>query len=314
MKKPLPTLVYTDRCFEDHNTGPGHPENAGRLQAVRRILPAGTNTPPVPGPESFPRADGVHSTAQIQLVRQLTKQGGGSIDPDTVVSPASWDVARRAAATCTDAVERILDGQARNALCLIRPPGHHATDQQSMGFCLFNNIALAAQTVLQRQAGPCLIVDWDVHHGNGTQDIFYNRDDVFYYSVHRYPFYPGTGHSSETGTGPGLGYTLNVPLPAATSSREYVDAFRAGLEKAAARIKPGFLLISAGFDAHRLDPVGSLGLGSEDFYLLTRMVIEVADLYCGGRLVSCLEGGYEPAALARSVGAHLRALEDQTPG
>jgi acetoin utilization deacetylase AcuC-like enzyme len=202
-------------------------------------------------------------------------------------------------------------GRGRNALCLVRPPGHHATPTHSMGFCLFNNIALAAQRARQaHDLKRILIVDWDVHHGNGTQDIFYADPEVQFFSVHRYGrgFYPGSGAADETGTGAGLGRTLNLPLRFGVSRKEYLAAFAAGLETAADAIKPELILLSAGFDAHAADPIGSLGLEVEDFADMTRMILQTARTHSGGRLVSCLEGGYDLEALALSVEAHLYEL------
>jgi acetoin utilization deacetylase AcuC-like enzyme len=220
-------------------------------------------------------------------------------------------VALAAAGACVAAVDSVVTGAHTNALCLVRPPGHHATASLSMGFCLFNNIALAAQRALTaHRLTRILIVDWDVHHGNGTQDIFYESPEVFFFSIHRYGngFYPGTGAANETGHRRGLGYTLNTPIRFGTPRPQYYDCYRAALEKAADRIKPELVLVSAGFDAHVRDPIGSLELETEDFAKLTRDVLDAARVHAGGRLVSCLEGGYDVRALAQSVQAHLEQL------
>lgn len=225
------------------------------------------------------------------------------------MSEDSFNVARNAAGTAIAAVEQVVAGKYRRALCLIRPPGHHALHAAPMGFCLFNNVAVAARHAVE-QLGlvRVLIVDWDVHHGNGTQDAFYSDGRVHFFSVHRSPFYPGTGAADETGTGPGLGAIFNLPLRFGISRRELIERFHNMLESAAARAKPELILISAGFDAHRADPIGSLGLEAEDFVTLTRLVADCAGQYCGGKIVSLLEGGYNLHALAQSVQAHAEEL------
>ena len=232
------------------------------------------------------------------------------LEADTVCSPASYQVALAAAGACASAVDAVLDGIDRTALCLVRPPGHHATPTHSMGFCLFNNVALAARRALERGLSRVLIVDWDVHHGNGTQDVFYDDPRVAFLSVHRFGhgFYPGTGDIDETGTGDGLGATVNVPLRFGIRRPDYHAAFRSALEKAADRCRPELVLVSAGFDADARDPIGSLGLEAEDFISLTRAVMDVAETHCAGRLVSCLEGGYDLDALAEGVQVHLETL------
>ena len=251
----------------------------------------------------------MHEPGQVRQVRRAAETEGGYLDRDTPVSPESYTVALAAAGACASAVDAVIRGTGRNALCLVRPPGHHATPTTSMGFCLFNNVALAAQRARTAHGlTRLLIVDWDVHHGNGTQDIFYSDPEVQFLSVHRYPFYPGTGAADETGTGPGLGRTLNVPLRYGISRKDYRAAFTAALEKAADAIRPELVLVSAGFDAHAADPIGSLGLEVEDFAEMTKLVLDVVRTHAGGRLVSCLEGGYDLEALASSVQAHLEEL------
>ncbi len=308
------TLLYTDPLFLQHDTGP-HPETADRLRAIsarleKTDLPARCR----PGnyhPLTAETVAQLHSPRMVRSAEDVAARGGGLLDPDTVVSPESFRVARAAAGACVSAVDAVLRGDDLNALCLVRPPGHHATPTRSMGFCLFNNIALAARHALSAHAlDRLLIVDWDVHHGNGTQDIFYADPRVLFFSIHRYGmgFYPGTGDADETGEGTGQGYTLNVPLRYGTPRKDYRAAFRSALDDAANKIKPQLVLVSAGFDAHARDPIGSLGLEVEDFVWLTQQVLDVVKTHCGGRLVSCLEGGYNLNVLAESVQAHLEEL------
>jgi acetoin utilization deacetylase AcuC-like enzyme len=308
------TLLYTDPLFLRHETGP-HPETSDRLRAITaRLDAAGLPKRCRAGtyrPLKLEDIEAVHDPAMIRRVWETARHGGGRLDPDTVVSRASCDVALAAAGAATAAVDAVLAGPERNALCLVRPPGHHATPTHSMGFCLFNNVALAARaTVSKHGLGRVLIVDWDVHHGNGTQDAFYEDPAVTFFSIHRYGggFYPGTGAADETGSGRGLGHTLNAPIRFGTPRPDYRAAFSRALEKTAAVSRPELVLLSAGFDAHALDPIGSLSLEVEDFAWLTRQVLDVARTHAGGRLVSCLEGGYNLEVLAESVQAHLEGL------
>ena len=308
------TLLISDPRFLNHDTGP-HVETADRLRVIsQRLQQAGLIARCTPLPfEAMAETEieRVHSPAVLELLKRLESRGGGMADADTVVSEESRSVAQLAAGACAAAVDAVIAGKDTTVLCLVRPPGHHATPTHSMGFCLFNNIALAARRALDHhQLNRILIVDWDVHHGNGTQDVFYAEPRVMFISIHRYGhgFYPGTGAVDETGTGPGLGYTINAPVRYGTSRPAYHSQFLSALEKAADRMRPELVLLSAGFDAHHRDPIGSLGLESEDFGELTRLVLQVADTYAGGRLVSCLEGGYDLEALAESVEIHFQGL------
>ena len=310
------TILYTDPIFLKHETG-GHPENPNRLRSILRLLDEHDLLSRCSKGEfsaiSEAAATEVHDPGMLAAEKAMCAAGGGYLDPDTVVSPESFMVALAAAGAATAAVDAVLEGKDKNALCLIRPPGHHATPDRIMGFCLLNNIALAAHHARKVHGlNRILIVDWDVHHGNGTQDIFYADPGVFFYSIHRYGhgFYPGSGAHDETGTGPGLGYTLNADVRYGTSRADYHARFRHDVEKVADKIKPELVLISAGFDAHAEDPVGSLGLETEDFSTLTRLVMDVANTHAKGRVVSCLEGGYNLDALAVSVKAHLQDLLD----
>jgi acetoin utilization deacetylase AcuC-like enzyme len=312
------TLLYRDDRFLQHQTG-NHPESADRIQGIHAMLDKHDATkrchenPWEPVPEE--ELESVHTEAYLKQFLQISRQGGGRLDADTVASEQSWDVARLAAGAVTDAVRRVIDGDDPRALCLVRPPGHHALPERAMGFCLLNNIALAARSAIDRHGlDRVLIVDWDVHHGNGSQDIFWRDEQVGFLSIHRWPFYPGSGEAAETGEGPGLGTTRNLPVTMGTSRQDYLARFQQELEDFAARINPQLVLLSAGFDAHRLDPVGSLDLETEDYRPLTRQVTQIADSYCGGRLVSMLEGGYHVEALAQSVSVHLDCLMQEPPG
>jgi acetoin utilization deacetylase AcuC-like enzyme len=306
------TLLYYDSRFLDHQTG-RHPERPRRLtQIISRLDQAGLTTQcvrPAWQPSTRERLERVHTPQHVDLVSEFARRGGGMLDPDTVVSPDSADVASLAAGAVCDAVDRVITGEDATALCLVRPPGHHALANHAMGFCLFNSVAVAARVATAEHGlDRVLVIDWDVHHGNGTQDAFYADGQVGFLSAHRWPFYPGTGTIDETGTGAGLGATRNLPLAFGTPRAEYLSRFRTELEEFAGRLRPQLVLVSAGFDAHHADPVGSLGLEVEDFATLTRIVRDVAAVHAGGRVVSVLEGGYNPPVLAECVETHLREL------
>ncbi len=312
------TLLYTDPRFLEHRTG-SHPENPSRLVHISRHLEStgllARCQHPTWDPISAERLKLVHDQGYTAEVAEFIRRGGGQIEADTVVGPGSLEAASLAAGAVADAVVRVVDGQDKTALCLVRPPGHHARPAAAMGFCLFNNIAIGARVaVAELGLDRVLVVDWDVHHGNGTQESFWRDEQVGFLSVHRYPFYPGTGAADETGAGAGLGATLNLPLPLGISRPDYIAAFTQSLEKFADHLRPQLVLLSAGFDSHRADPIGSLGLESEDFQTLSRAVLDVARQHAGGRVVSVLEGGYNPTVLAKCVGLHLTELLDDGSG
>jgi acetoin utilization deacetylase AcuC-like enzyme len=312
MPEPHPPYLYSDPIFLEHETGL-HPECPARLRHLDDYLKTHSiahKFQRVPFESAQPaNLELIHTPAHVDAVRRFAASGGGRIESDTVVSPRSFEVAIHAVGAALAAVDAVVTGQAPQAVCLIRPPGHHALPHTPMGFCLFNNVSIAAAYALKRHGlSRVLIVDWDVHHGNGTQDTFYESDAVYFFSIHRYPFYPGTGAAHETGMRQGLGTKFNLPIRFGMPRHTYREAFHTTLEQAAIRCRPEIVLISAGFDAHAADPIGSLGLESEDFGPLSKLVRQVADQYCHGRVVSLLEGGYTVSALAESVACHMDAL------
>src|SRR5262245_2126562 len=309
----MAVTLFTDRRMIEHRVPARHPERPERLQAILKHLERTgfTNTCPSGHVREATRDEllRVHRPEYLREVDELEARGGGPLDADTWVFPKTMEAARLGAGAAIEAVSHVLGGPDRRALCLIRPPGHHARPSAGMGFCIFANVSLAAAEALERfKLSRVLIVDFDVHHGNGTQEIFYDSGRVGFLSIHRFPFYPGTGAKDETGRGPGLGHTLNVPLPYGTARPQYLAAFRAALGTLADRIKPELILISAGFDAHAEDPVGDLGLEVEDFEAITKEIVSVAETHAQGRILSVLEGGYNVPILAGSVAAHLHGL------
>ena len=303
-----------------HDTGWDHPEHQGRLRALASavkndmIALHGRVTQVAPGTASEEDLLLVHEQALVDAVRQAVDQAREQgdvvgLDPDTWVSAASWEAAMGTVGAGLDAVRGVAEGRYRNAFVAARPPGHHATPDRAMGFCLFNNVAVAAASLRAGgEAERVLILDWDVHHGNGTQDIFYEDPDVFFLSLHQHPDYPGTGAANETGTGRGEGFTLNVPLSAGTPRDRYLELLRRALEEAVSRCPPDFVLVSSGFDVLAGDPLGGQLLEPEDLHRAMRMVMEVAERCCGGRVVVFLEGGYDPERTGAGCVAVIRAL------
>jgi acetoin utilization deacetylase AcuC-like enzyme len=306
------TLLYSNPCFLDHKTG-AHPENPARLEAIeKRLRETGVDQQcqrPASPPASLERIHRVHLPQYVEVIEEFADEGGGHIEADTIISRNSYKVALRAVGAACDAVENVLRGNDKNALCLIRPPGHHCRKYHAMGFCLLNNVAIAARVATAEfDLDRVLIVDYDVHHGNGTQETFWEDGQVGFLSMHRWPFYPGTGADDETGAGDGVGATLNLPVAFGTRPEEQVKAFQDELTRLADKIQPQLVLLSAGFDTHRDDPVGSLGLDFEHIDQLTNIVLDVADAHADGRVVSVLEGGYNPPDLARCVEDLARSL------
>jgi acetoin utilization deacetylase AcuC-like enzyme len=305
-------LLYKHPLFLEHRTGT-HPERPERLiQVERQLERTGLDSRcrrPTWETATASQLAAVHGPDYAASIEDFCVAGGGRIEVDTVCSPKSFAAARLAAGAACDAVKRVVAGEDSRALCLVRPPGHHALRDEAMGFCLFNNVAIAARSAIDQWGlERVLIVDWDVHHGNGTQDMTWHDPRIGFLSIHRWPFYPGTGRAEETGTGDALGTKLNLPVELGISREAYLDTFRLGLQKLAEKIRPQLVIVSAGFDAHADDPVGSLGLQTEDFAPLTEAVLDVADSYAGGKLVSVLEGGYNTGILAGCVALHLERL------
>ncbi len=309
------TGFLTHESFLLHDTGPRHPEQPDRLRAIWNKVDNSPIAKDLARPEvqavPFAEAERCHGQGVIDTAeRVFATEGLGYLDGDTVAGPGTQEAACRAIGAGRLAADLVAAGELTNAFCAVRPPGHHATPSRSMGFCVFNNVALLART-LQDDHGAerILIVDWDVHHGNGTQDIFYDDPAVLYFSVHQSPHYPGTGAATETGGGPGRGATLNVPLPAGAGDAEYGAIFEKILVPAADAFCPDWVLVSAGFDAHAADPLGGMALSAAGFAALTDRVTAIAARHCGGRCISYLEGGYDLEGLADSVAAHLERLQ-----
>ncbi len=307
------TTCYAYHPIEQQHTLTGHPENRGRLTTTLQLLRAdgllahlqATSVTPI-APARLQR---IHPPSYTERVAQMAQQGGGHLDPDTYIVRGSYDAALASAGALINVVAAVMQGEAANGMSLMRPPGHHALANRGMGFCLFANVALAARAA-QADFGAqrVLIVDWDVHHGNGTEAMFYEDPSVAFFSTHQYPFYPGTGAAHDIGRGPGQGFTLNVPFPAGVGDEGYAQAFDQLLAPFARRFRPDLILVSAGYDAHWRDPLAMEQLSLSGYAQLTRKVMALADELCGGRLVVALEGGYALDVLAHAVLNTLRIL------
>jgi acetoin utilization deacetylase AcuC-like enzyme len=295
----------------EHDTGP-HPENANRLRAIEAALERrgwlGLERVEAPAatPEQLLR---VHPAEHVEAIRRLSEEGGGMIDMDTVASPGSYDAALHAAGGAVHAVDRLTAGNGGFAFCGLRPPGHHAETATAMGFCLFNNVAIAARhAIAERGAERVLVLDWDVHHGNGTAEIFYESADVLYASIHQIPLYPGTGAASEAGAGEGLGYTVNLPVPPGAGPGEFCALVEHVVAPIAREYRPGLIALSAGYDAHRADPLAQCRLDEPAYASMAATMRDLA-AELGAPVLVCLEGGYDPPALAASVVATIEALD-----
>ena len=312
-KAPRVGIVYTP-VYKKHVPALAHPERPERCDAVMEALRAkrfdGLLTPVEPRAAADGDILRCHSEGYLATVKRDVADGADCLTTgDTDICSDSLEAARFAAGGALAAVDAVVAAKARSAFCVVRPPGHHATPDRGMGFCVFNNVAIAARYAQARhKVKKVLIADWDVHHGNGTQEIFYEDSTVFFFSTHQWPWYPGTGSEQERGRGKGIGTKLNCPFPAGAGRKEIVGAFRDKLVPAAAKFKPDFVLISAGFDSREGDPLGGFKLSDEDFAELTGIMMDIAREHAGGRLVSVLEGGYNLDGLARAAAAHVMRL------
>ena len=305
----MKTGIVTTDTYINHNTGQGHPENADRVSIVIENLKKIKNKNFVwkkPNKFDFKYLKITHNSNYVNEVeKSFPKKGLFFLDGDTIVSPGSKEASSDAVGSIITAIDGVLNKEFKNAFCAVRPPGHHAEKNKAMGFCIYNNVAVGAYYLLEKyKLNKIAIIDFDVHHGNGTQDIFYENDKVLYISTHQYPYYPGTGGNDEKGAHQNV---LNIPLPAGTNSEEYLNAYERVLKKLN-KFKPEFVLFSAGFDAHKDDPLAQLQLKSKDFYDLTKRTLSLVEPSCKGNVVSILEGGYDLNALRESTEMHINAL------
>ena len=305
----MKTGLITSDTYQNHNTGSGHPEKIDRVTAVIDNFKRLNNKNLIwKKPKKFDQSllINTHSSNYINQVDQsFPEKGLAFLDGDTVVSPGSKDATKDAVGSIIAAIDGVQNKEFKNAFCAVRPPGHHAEKEKAMGFCIYNNVAVGANYLIEKyKYNKVAIVDFDVHHGNGTQDIFYNNEKVLYISTHQYPYYPGSGSEKEKGK---FNNVFNIPLEAGTTAEEYLNAYDHVLKKIK-EFKPEFLLFSAGFDAHINDPLAQLRLTSDDFYELTKRTMEFSKSFCGGNVVSILEGGYDLKALQDSTRRHVDAL------
>ena len=310
------TGYASDPFYLLHETEP-HPENPGRLTAIQNRLESSefyNNLIPIQPRKATPEEIVmVHDSGYVASVEKNCANEVRNLDADTVISTNSYEAALLSAGAGLTAIDKLVDGSIQNAFCAVRPPGHHAEQDHAMGFCLFNNVGIAARYAQSKKGlGKVFIFDWDVHHGNGTQHSFYNDASVYYSSTHQYPFYPGTGAEGETGTSDGLGATLNLPMDAFSEDDDYLSAIEHKLIPEIQRYKPDLIIISAGFDAHRNDPLAQIQLTTDCFGEMTKLLMNAAKDVCDGRVLSMLEGGYDYDALSSSVRLHIQTLLTHT--
>ena len=305
----MKTGLITSNTYQNHNTGDGHPEKIDRVTAIIDNFKKLNNKNLIwKKPSKYKKKilENTHNKDYINFVeKSFPEKGLSFLDGDTIISPGSKEATADAVGSIITAIDGVQNKEFHNAFCAVRPPGHHAERNKAMGFCIYNNVSVGAQYLLEKyKFNKVAIIDFDVHHGNGTQDIFYDNEKVLYISTHQYPYYPGTGAEKEKGK---YNNIFNIPLPAGTTSEEYLNAYEFVLKKIK-EFKPEFILLSAGFDAHKDDPLAQFQLTSKDFYNLTKRTLNLAKLYCEGKVVSILEGGYDLNALQESTEMHVNAL------
>ena len=305
----MKTGLITSATYQNHDTGPGHPEQIARVTVINENFKKLNNKKILWKKPSIITDDIIidaHDAEYVNLVKNsFPTKGFSSLDGDTIISPGSKQATFDAAGSIIAAIDGVQNKEFKNAFCNIRPPGHHSSQNKSAGFCILNNVGIGAKYLINKyRYKKVAIVDFDVHHGNGTQDIFYNNENVLFISTHQYPYYPGTGSEKEKGK---FNNICNIPLPAGTNSEEYLNAFETALKRLN-EFRPEFILISAGFDGHEADPLAQMNLKTEDFYIITKRILEISKKFSNGKVVSILEGGYDLQALADSTKRHVDAL------